>query len=1441
MGDLDESDRSEAISQVQRMVALRQEGYMRFWPIHAVEVNPAPVSLKQGARQLARVVLEIEGLGYGAPRPEDLERARMGAPWGFAVILPRFVENSEGIARCLDPRPPAYSHSTLTEWSPADLPAEGKAFRFGLNRDEALRILPQRLEEAGIDPRATDPGQIHLLSRGKAVPLLRLDDADGAFEEGEALVFYGRQSESPYSTERAYWVVIGAQGPAAQMPVEKPPGGSKALKTRPWRLARQRIEEDRFREHHLGDFLSIREIRWLWATLSADTETTFTFALSNLAERDSNWPEMTPLSFEFFHSPPNQLPANAIPIEQRKIWIEVNGQVLEEKTFANYQDEKKDYFFPTGLLQEEGNFVRMRLESAVPGAASERLSEGSFFDAMTIDYPRRPVAENGRLIFDLAKEDNLTTSAFTLSGFSGKEPLVLLDVTEPDSPAVAQPIRREDGGVRIALPAGASRRLVASELDRMTSAPLFVPATRPDLRREDRSADYLIISHPDFIDLVKPLADLKRAQGLQVEVVNVLDIYEEFSNGELNPLAIKEFLLYAMERWRVPPTYVLLVGDANSDYRNEARTDVRNFIPTFRLALEGDEDEVRASEHWYTTILGNDEYPDLILSRISVNSRQDAERVIAKAMAASQGLPMGPWRNRLVWISDDEPEFPNACESLRLQRTPPEFFTDRIYLNKLRWERNFYIDRAFVDAEDLKVSTEATQAILDAFNRGATLVGFWGHGSPNIWSDERIWFGGDSPNSDNLLLRNGALLPFVVNFTCDTGSIDYPVPSWNVCIAEDMMRAAEGGARGLFVPSGPGVTADHSLLAEHLMRAFFDDRVVFQGDAVTLAVSRFLGDSRTAGANETRRLDKYAQMYVLLGDPTTPFPIPRQTCRLGVEPACVEAGQTSLRVSILQAPFDSGQAVFRLEDPLGDSAGEEAGEDRFSPEKRTFTLRLPSRPRLGQWKVKAYLWNEELGLEASGAADFPLDLRYAEIKEFQVSGSAEGRERPRLRLVLANRSLLPIEDLRFEIRRKEGPLRKQIATGSIALGPGEEKPWEMAWEPASGLHELSAQLLNYNRSPRPELTLTTRQEIVWANPDPNGPLQFALSPYALKKTFRRVDEVAEMEVQTPVIVAGGQYEGEVEVGWGYGTEIETTTTVRFPGKGAFSSNSAVFTVQAAPPELPKPFFVVVDPKRKLAEADNASGKMLSSLDLSALPDLAFYTVGGGGVVVDPVQPSDGQTVFFRVSVENRGAAPAGRFRVAAYDGDPDKGAKELPNRPGPAYCEIEGLAPGARTEAFLRWDPKESAGDHRIYFKLDPLNRVLESNKANNLSVLPLHVRSLARLEDTRIEFDFRELGRLRLLIKVSTHNSGESAARNVVFAFYGAREPVPEAKLGEILARGIEPGQTHAETYVWNLPASFRQDVLREGFSISASAQIYLKGSLQRITVFRHSYMPKE
>ena len=55
----------------------------------------------------------------------------------------------------------------------------------------------------------------------------------------------------------------------------------------------------------------------------------------------------------------------------------------------------------------------------------------------------------------------------------------------------------------------------------------------------------VIISHSDFLETLGPLKKFRESQGLSVALIDVEDLYDEFSYGNKTPQALRDFLLRA--------------------------------------------------------------------------------------------------------------------------------------------------------------------------------------------------------------------------------------------------------------------------------------------------------------------------------------------------------------------------------------------------------------------------------------------------------------------------------------------------------------------------------------------------------------------------------------------------------------------------------------------------------------------------------------------------------------------------------------------------------------------------------------------------------------------------------------------------------------------------------------------------------------------------------
>ena len=157
---------------------------------------------------------------------------------------------------------------------------------------------------------------------------------------------------------------------------------------------------------------------------------------------------------------------------------------------------------------------------------------------------------------------------FTIDNFSTDELMVFditatdevmrvegFDIFEPVASSFSLEFETADDGQTHAY-------LVLAEAQVQTTAAAVVEDSASDLAGSASEADYILITHDDIgwdgsgvaYQWIDDLVALRQAQGLRVKVVNVQDIYDEFSYGLVTPQAIKDFLTYAYENWCCPGT-----------------------------------------------------------------------------------------------------------------------------------------------------------------------------------------------------------------------------------------------------------------------------------------------------------------------------------------------------------------------------------------------------------------------------------------------------------------------------------------------------------------------------------------------------------------------------------------------------------------------------------------------------------------------------------------------------------------------------------------------------------------------------------------------------------------------------------------------------------------------------------------------------------------------
>jgi hypothetical protein len=345
-----------------------------------------------------------------------------------------------------------------------------------------------------------------------------------------------------------------------------------------------------------------------------------------------------------------------------------------------------------------------------------------------------------------------------------------------------------------------------------------------DLRNPSNGADYIIITHKKFISIADQLKAFREndfpdttIQNARIKITLIDDIYDEFAYGLLDPFAIQKFLKYAFENWEAPaPSYVVLIGDMSHDYRQIVSSSRENFIPS--IPYYTNTYGLAASDNMFAAVVGNDVVPDMVISRISIETVEEGNIFLDKVINYPSDNSK-PWKQNVLLISsglneEDENYFGFNNASVKLENlylTPNGFKSTKImrYPNQPQYTQ----------------FQGGGPEIRKAINDGTIFVNYYGHGGGYQWD---LTFLSD----DIFLLENGGRLPFISSVTCYTAHFDN-----QDVFGEQFIKVPGKGAIAFFGSSGLTLWGIGNYINELLFREIYTDRVYITGKAILNAKS----------------------------------------------------------------------------------------------------------------------------------------------------------------------------------------------------------------------------------------------------------------------------------------------------------------------------------------------------------------------------------------------------------------------------------------------------------------------------------------------------------------------------------------------------------------------------------------------------------------------------
>jgi hypothetical protein len=496
--------------------------------------------------------------------------------------------------------------------------------------------------------------------------------------------------------------------------------------------------------------------------------------------------------------------------------------------------------------------------------------------------------------------------------------------------------------------------------------------------------DGIIVTHKDFLTQAKRLAQFHNSHsGLSVDVVTTDQVYNEFSAGRQDITAIRDFLRYCYLNGSLK--YATLFGDASYDYKDRLAVNT-NYVPVYESIesahniyshssddyfgfFEEDEGEwfegvrrVNSTEYIIPYI---DHTMEIGVGRLPAKSTQEAADIVDKIIrykTAPQAY--GKWRNQLAYFSDDgdnETHMKHAEAFFKIVDTLAiEYSAKKLYL----------------DIYDQDKPETAIAAMNNTIKDGVFMFNYMGHGNESQLTQENI-----ISLSVIREFTNRHKLPLFITATCEFGKYDSPIV---VSGAERLLLNPNGGAIALLTTTRPVYANTNFPLNQALHENLFkkvNGKYPRLGDVIKL--------TKNASLN-----GPINRNFALLGDPMLSLNYPEFEIVFDQLAASMDTLSALENYKISGKVVDNGKllsdfngdAVITLWDIPQNKVTLGQSNDPFTYEDQTnllfrgnvsvtdgffeshFVLPKNTSYKYKSGKLTMYAWNENAGIDASGAS-----------------------------------------------------------------------------------------------------------------------------------------------------------------------------------------------------------------------------------------------------------------------------------------------------------------------------------------------------------------------------------------------------------------------------------------------------------------------------------------
>ena len=663
--------------------------------------------------------------------------------------------------------------------------ASGDWFRFYVEKSGVYKISKGFLQSLGMNV-SVDPKKIKIYGNGgRMLPLLNstyypfdleenaiqfIGEEDGVFDGQDYILFYAEgldnwsienQTHNNLYASRSYYYVT-ANGDSGKRIVNMPNLDGNSGSITP-------ISTFDDYQYHERDLINIERLgrRWFGEAFNINDQQEFKFSFPDIVTTE-------PIRINVYAA------SNASAATSLK--VDANGQQIGAMNFSaistgssvRVQARSIAVTFPATAETT----IKLTYENnGVPGS-------NAYLDYIILQAKRSLRASNKQFRFQYNDAGSQTgIGDFQMSNASGISQI--WDITDIYNPTKTENAAQSNYSFKSYL--GEVRKFIAiAPTDYFT--PLKESRSRVanqnikgtifnNTQGQFQDIDYIIVTPLSLKNQAEKLAAFHRNYSqLSVKVVDLESIYQEFGSGKQDISAIRNMVKYVYLNASSTDRrikYLNLFGDASFDFKDRIPNN-SNIVPIFHV-VDGytisqssfsSDDFFGLMDPTEGNISGYASGIDIATGRMLVNDTQQADEMVMKVIDYHDMRSYGSWRNNMIMISDDSDQPSDASLQQRQNTLSDRITTELPFVN---------VTKIFMDSYTQETSAggnrypKARIDMFNAFEKGALVLNYLGHGGEDGLSQERIW-----EKSDGQSLFNQYKYPLFITITCEFSRFDNP-------------------------------------------------------------------------------------------------------------------------------------------------------------------------------------------------------------------------------------------------------------------------------------------------------------------------------------------------------------------------------------------------------------------------------------------------------------------------------------------------------------------------------------------------------------------------------------------------------------------------------------------------------------------------------------------